>query len=220
MLKKIIIISLILAATIGGALNYKKTEKKIVKEQNQIQAQAENLLEVNFICQAPLQTQENWELHEESCEEAALLQAYLYEKNKSMTKSEANTEVLKMINWQIENKGKHEDLYSEKMINFAREYYQLEKDEFQTIKNATIDDIKKIIDQGHPVIVPVLAKELKNPYYPYPGYHMLVAIGYTKDHIITNDNGTRHGEKFSYKNEIFQKAMDASTKEIYYLKFK
>ena len=39
---------------------------------------------------------------------------------------------------------------------------------------------------------------------------MLLVKGYTEDKIITNDNGTRRGEDFSYTNEIFETAMKAS----------
>jgi len=218
MFKKIIIISAVIISLFS--FNYKSSEKQIEKEQAISKSQIEKILNVDFICQAPLETQENWKLHEESCEEAALLQAYLYETGQHMTKPEANNEILKMINWQIQKMGSHEDLFKEGMTQLATEYYKIKESEFQIIENATINDIKDLIDQGHVVIVPLMSKELSNPYYPYPGYHMLVAIGYTKDHIITNDNGTRKGKGFSYPNEKFQNAMNASTKEIYYLKFK
>ena len=57
------------------------------------------LLDVPFICQAPLQTEANWKFHEESCEEAAVLQAYLYETNSTMTKEEADKEILKTVSY-------------------------------------------------------------------------------------------------------------------------
>ena len=61
---------------------------------------------------------------------------------------------------------------------------------------------------------------LKNPYYPHPGYHMLVAIGYTEDMIVTNDNGTRKGADFSYENQVFQDAMNAAGGDIVIIKTK
>lgn len=166
-------------------------------------------LEVPFICQAPLQTEENWTLHEESCEEAATLQAYLYETGRTMTKPQANTEILNMIDWQKspKNFGAHHDLYANDMKKFITGYYNLEDEEVKIIYDAEIEDIKKQIAADHPVIVPITGDILNNPYYPYPGYHMLTVIGYTKDRIITNDNGTRRGADFSYDTKIFTAAM-------------
>jgi len=165
-------------------------------------------LEVDFICQAPLQTVENWVLHEESCEEAALLQAYLYETKTKMTKEEADKEILNMIKWQEKEIGEHKDLYAEEFSNFIQKYYNLTSDEIKITPHATIEDIKREISNSHPVIVPITGEILKNPHYPYPGYHMLIVTGYTEDRIITNDNGTMHGEGYSYSADIFKKAMD------------
>jgi len=164
-------------------------------------------LEVDFICQAPLQTEENWKLHEESCEEAALLMAYLYETDQHMTKEEANQEILKMIAWQKENFGGHFDLYADQMNDFAVRYLGINEQSVQIIYEASIEDLKEQVSLGHPVIVPITGEILENPYYPYPGYHMLIVTGYTEDRIITNDNGTRRGEDFSYDIEVFEAAM-------------
>lgn len=175
-------------------------------------------LKVPFICQAPLQTETNWKLHEESCEEAALLQAYLYETGQNMSKEEANVTILQMIDWQKDNFGSHHDLYAKEMKKFIMGYYKLKDSEIKIIENAKIEDIKKEIASGHPVIVPITGDILNNPYYPYPGYHMLTVIGYTKDRIITNDNGTRRGADFSYDTDIFEKAMKDAGAEILILK--
>ncbi|MBT4917511.1 hypothetical protein HON58_03670 [Candidatus Peregrinibacteria bacterium] len=163
-------------------------------------------LEVKFICQAPLQTEENWTHHEESCEEAALLQAITYEENNEITPEEADEIIKDMISWQNDNFGEHKDLYADDMKRFITEYYNLEDEEVIITPNATVNDIKKAVLDGHPVIVPITGEILKNPYYPYPGYHMLTVIGFTEDKIITNDNGTRKGKDFSYDISVFEKA--------------
>lgn len=192
-----------------------ETPKEAPKE---LQNQA--YLKVPFITQAPLQTEVNWTLHEESCEEAATLQAYLYEVGQTMTKDEANTEILNMIEWQKEdeNFGTHRDLYADDMQEFITGYYGLTKSEIKIIYDAEIEDIKKIIAGGHPVIVPITGDILNNPYYPYPGYHMLTVIGYTEDRIITNDNGTRRGADFSYDTKIFESAMKDAGGDILWFK--
>lgn len=182
----------------------------------------EAYLKVPFICQAPLQTEENWTLHEESCEEAAVLQAYLYETKQTFTKQEANNEILKMIEWQKkeENFGGHIDLHAKEMRTFITSYYNLEEDEVKIITNTSIDDIKKEIANGHPIIVPITGDILKNPYYPYPGYHMLTVIGYTTDRIITNDNGTRRGANFTYDIDTFKAAMNDAGGDVLILNLK
>ena len=183
-----------------------------------IASQAQAYLEVQFICQAPLQTVENWTHHEESCEEAALLQAYLYETGQTMTKEEANQEVLNMIELQNQIFGGHHDIYADKLKEFAISFYSLTDTQIEIMYDASIQDIKNYISQGHPVIVPITGEILKNPYYPHPGYHMLIVIGYTEDRIITNDNGTRHGADFSYDNSTFEAAMNDAGGDIMILK--
>ncbi len=177
-------------------------------------------LKVPFITQAPLETEANWKLHEESCEEAALLQAYLYETGQTITRPQANEKILDMIDWQKKNLGSHHDLYAEEIKKFIMGYYNLQDPEIKIIFDASIDDIKKQIASGHPVIVPIMGDILKNPYYPYPGYHMLTAVGYTEDRIITNDNGTKRGADFTYDIEIFKTAMDAADGDILILNLK
>lgn len=199
---------------------------KIIQEQKEKPKPAPSvkktseLLPVQFICQAPLQTEENWKYHEESCEEAAVLQAYLYETGQTMTKQQANDEILKMIDWQMKNFGEHKDLYADDVKKFISGYYNIPAVDIEVTYDTTLDNIKDFILQGYPVIVPIMGNILKNPYYPYPGYHMLTVIGFTEDKIITNDNGTRHGEKFSYDNEIFLEAMTAAGGDIVVIKTK
>lgn len=175
------------------------------------------LIEAEFICQAPLETTQNWTFHEESCEEAALLQTYNYEKNIKMTKEEANIEILNMISWQKNNFNGHHDIYADKIKEMAVNFYNLENQEIKIIYDANIEKIKQIIAEGHPVIAPVTSKYLKNPNYPHPGYHMLQVIGFDDNYIITNDNGTRKGSRYPYKIEDFEKALIDAGADILYL---
>ncbi len=175
-------------------------------------------LEVPFICQAPLETEANWVFHEESCEEAALLQAYLYETGQTMTKEEANEEILEMLEWQKTNWNGHYDIYAKDVSKLAQGFYGINESEITIIYDASIEDIKEQIAGGHPVIVPVTSDYLDNPYYPHPGYHMLTVIGYTEDKIITNDNGTKRGKDFSYDYDKFEQAMNDAGGDIIILK--
>jgi hypothetical protein len=177
-------------------------------------------LEVPFICQAPLQTTENWEFHEESCEEAAVLQSYLFLTDQVMSKQQAHEEILRMIDWQMEHFGGHHDIYADKVKEFIHGYYETPNEEIDVIYDATLEDIKEYISQGYPVVVPIMGDVLRNPHYPHPGYHMLVVTGYTENTIITNDNGTRKGEDFSYENQRFLDAMNTAGGDIVIIKAK
>lgn len=225
-MKKLLILTLLIVGVYVSTTQLKpkiETHIQITKAEKQNEKAKQmvdgaNILEVPFICQAPLQTEANWKYHEESCEEAAVLQTYLYETGKTMTKEEANEEILKMIEWQKVNFGGHKDIYAAEVKELINGYYQIPNEDIEIVLDATIADIKKEILQGHPVIVPITGDILNNPYYPYPGYHMLVVTGFTEEFIITNDNGTKRGEDFSYKTEIFEKAMNDAGGDIIVIK--
>lgn len=205
----------ILDRTVENVKNITKDEKPAIVSEEPAPILESAYLEVPFICQAPLQTPENWEYHEESCEEAALLQVHYYIQNKkTVDPYEAHEIILDMIDWQKNNFGEHRDLYANDMKIFIRDYYDYPEEEIEIIYNAEIKDIKKAVSGGYPVIVPIMGNILQNPYYPEPGYHMLTVIGYTPSHIITNDVGTRRGKDFSYENDIFMKAVKAAGGDI------
>lgn len=172
-------------------------------------------LEVPFVCQAPFQTEANWTYHEESCEEAALLQVHYYlEGISNPPQQQSHDTILDMIEWQKKNFGEHKDLYANDMKLFIRDYYGYPDEDIEIIYNTKILDIKKAVSKGYPIIVPIMGDILKNPYYPYPGYHMLTIIGYTPEKIITNDVGTRRGKDFSYSYDVFMNALEAAGGDI------
>ena len=198
--------------------------QNITVEEEKIQVQDAPLLEnaylkVPFVCQAPLQTEANWKFHEESCEEAALLQVRYYLENiNEPDKQKAHEEILSMIEWEKTNFGSHKDLYANDMKELIKGYYGYKDEDIEIIYDAEVTDIKRAVSQGYPVIVPIMGDILKNPYYPYPGYHMLVVIGYTPEKLITNDNGTRRGKDFSYDYDKFMKALNAAGGDILIIK--
>jgi len=200
--------------------NFKKLPEEIEKIKNPPVTILENAyLDVPFVCQAPFETKENWTHHEESCEEAALLQAHYYIQGIiNPTPEDSNNTILDMIDWQKKNFGEHKDIYANELKLLIAGYFNYPEDAIQIVYDADITDIKKAISQGYPVLVPIMGDILKNPYYPYPGYHMLTIIGYTPDKIITNDVGTRRGKDFSYNYDIFIKATDAAGGDIVFIK--
>lgn len=163
------------------------------------------ILAVPFICQNPFQDSQGWDVHKESCEEAALLQSYLYLKGETVSVTEADRIFRDMIEWQEEPErfGAHIDLYGDDMERFIEEYYGLPDDHVVHLQNVDRDMIRKTVALGYPLIVPIKGELLRNPFYPEPGYHMLTVMGYSDEMVITNDVGTKRGEKYPYEWERF-----------------
>lgn len=153
-------------------------------------------VKVPFTTQAP---GANWDaLHEEACEEASLIMYYHFLKNTDIASPEsAEKEIQDLVAWETNN-GYAVDVTVAELSEIASRYYHINSG--RVIKNVTINDIKKEIAGGRPVIVPAAGKMLDNPNFRNggPKYHMLVIKGYDKDGFITNDPGTRKGEYFRY----------------------
>jgi hypothetical protein len=165
---------------------------------------------VPFFCQAPYQNQASWDLHHASCEEAALLQAVYYDKKiDSINLKTIDRTLLDMIAWQKKHFGIHKDIHADSVKMLMTGYFGYTEDQIHIIRKATIDDIKREVASGYPVIAPTYGRTLNNPYYTPPGpeYHMVTVIGYTKDRIITNDVGTKRGKDFTYDIPLFMKSM-------------
>ncbi len=162
-------------------------------------------LKIPFIIQSPDQ---KWQgIYKEACEEASILMVYGFLENKEITVDFAMAQIANMINWADTNITKSEDITAEQTLELAKGFYKLSG---EVIKLNSIDDIKKIVSDGNPVIIPALGRELKNPNFKSPGplYHMLVVKGYTKSGmIITNDPGTRRGKDYLYDPVIFWNAI-------------
>ena len=150
----------------------------------------------------------NWdETHDEACEEAAVILVEWWRQGKSqISASTMDEEILKTVNWQIENWGTHKDLTIQETAAMAENFYGLKLTPQYGIN---IDDIKKAVSLDHPVIVPTAGRLLGNPYYRQPGpiYHMLVVIGFEGNIIIVQDIGTKRGDHYQYNEKIFFNAI-------------
>jgi len=147
------------------------------------------------------------ELHDEACEEAAIILVQWWNENKSTISAQTmDEEILNLVDWQEKNWGTHKDLTAEETAELAQGFYGLKLTPKHGID---IDDIKREISKNHPVIVPTAGRLLGNPYYRQPGpiYHMLVIIGYDGRTIITQDIGTKRGEHYSYNGKILFNAI-------------
>lgn len=174
-------------------------------EEEKIELKKEVNLRVPFVSQAPFALWDN--LHNNACEEAALILVHYFLKEEGLTKEIMEKEIQDLVAWQIKNLGEHKDLTLEEVGKMARDYYGWQKIRIQD--KITIEDIKKELTKGNPVIVPAAGRLLGNPYYRQPGpyYHMLVIRGYQGNKFITNDPGTRRGEGYSYHEDVLYQAI-------------
>lgn len=162
-------------------------------------------LDVPFTTQAPLGIWD--EQHNESCEEAAALIVHYFWQGKKFTKELANDELQKIVDFEIQKYGDYKDTDSQETAQFIKDLWGYKKVEVKYDVN--LDDIKKEVAQGRPVILPTAGRQLNNPNFRRPGpvYHMVVVRGWTKDKIITNDPGTKRGENYTYDPEVLYNAI-------------
>lgn len=162
-------------------------------------------LKIPFSQQAPFS---NWGMpFKEACEEASLIMAHRFLVGEPLDEKIMRDEILKLVEWEKKEFGYFEDTTAEEMAKTLRKYFKHRKIEVRT--EFTIDDIKREVAAGHPVILPVAGRLLGNPNFRQPGpiYHVIVVKGYTKTRIITNDPGTRKGADFLYAPEVIMNAI-------------
>ena len=152
-------------------------------------------LSVPFSPQAPLA---NWDpLHEESCEEMSLIMVHHFLAGTALTRDGAEQEIQDLVKWETEH-GYPMDVTVKGLGEIAEKYYRYRS---EVIENPTEEKLKRLLSDGHPVIVPAAGRDLNNPYFSGDGpwYHMLVLTGYGWWHFVTNDPGTRRGEGYEYR---------------------
>lgn len=181
-------------------------ETVITSEAGSQEKDRENL-EVPFTSQAP---EENWnEPWQNACEETAIVMVNAFYKEDELNLEEAKKKILEVYNAkkdQIQvSKDESVDTIVE-MINRLELSFHA-----QAVSNPTHADLIGEIDAGRPVILPVFAPELKNPYYGEegPDYHVIVLVGYDehKKVFIVNDPGTEKGQGLEFSYEVLMEAI-------------
>lgn len=163
------------------------------------------LLNVSFTSQAPFGV---WDpVHNDACEEAALVMAQHWVDGHLLDATIADKEILGAISWEGKNWGNQYELTAERMATLGQDFFDLKN--IKVVLDPTINDIKSELSRGNLVLVPVAGRLLKNPYYRQPGpiYHILVIKGYNDKQFITNDSGTRRGEGYPYSHQTLFNAI-------------
>ncbi len=165
-------------------------------------------LAVPFTSQAPFA---NWdEVHEETCEEASVYMVHLFyqgEPEGLVDPQTAEDEIQRIVAFEMSLFGFFKDTSADQTAIFAEQLYGYTKTEL--LHDPTVEDIKRHVYAGHPVIIPAAGRQLGNPYFTPPGpiYHMLVVRGWTQNGFIVNDPGTRRGEGYFYTFGAVMNAM-------------
>lgn len=116
---------------------------------------AELNLAAPFYSQAP---HGDWSFPwQEACEEASLLLAANVYGKHNWTLEEFNTEILEMVEWQKEKFGTYLDTTVAQTAQIANEYLKLET---VTHENPTYEDVRKILNKGHFILMFFSGKEL------------------------------------------------------------
>lgn len=174
----------------------------------------EYILDVPFVMQAPFA---NWEVHNESCEEAGILLPHYYYLGQVLTKDVADRELLAMVDYQKKNYGGEYDIYAEEMGRLASDFYGYNQ---YKVLDGSVENLKSELLAGNPVIVPTTAAYLKTEKSDYPemGYHVVVVVGYNQRGFVTHDPGTYSGEDFTYSYDILSRSMTDYDNKVLVLK--
>jgi hypothetical protein len=139
------------------------------------------------------------------CEEASLLMTWHYINDLPLSLQTAKNHVIEMSDWEERVYGEYKDSSSFDTVERFKAYFNY--DEVRLAYDIGIDDIKKELLLGNPVIVPVNGRVLDNPFYTPPGppHHMLVVVGFDDEteEFITNDPGTKNGYQLRYTYDNF-----------------
>ncbi len=165
-------------------------------------------LAVPFTPQAPYAVWD--EFHNDACEEASALMVARFWQNKPILGPDDVEKELQQIKiFEEKTFGFSQDTTASETAKILTDYHRLSG--VSVVYDFTLDDLKREVLSGYPVIVPAAGRELHNPFYKQPGpiYHMLVIKGVTADgKFITNDPGTKRGANFVYGQDTLYNAIN------------
>jgi len=162
-------------------------------------------LDVPFFAQAPDWI---WSLpRKEACEEASIALVAHYLNDIPLTKEKFKQDVSILVEIQKEIFWDYVDSDMEATAKMYQEYYNIWN--VKIVDNPTIQDIKRELAQGHPIVAPFAGKELWNSHFTNwgPRYHVLVIKWYDEKYFYTNDVWTSHWQNFPYEQQILMNSL-------------
>lgn len=146
-----------------------------------------------------------------ACEEASITMVMHWALNneKSLTPDYAKEKIQSLADFQKDNYGYFYDTSAADTVKIIKKYYNY--DGVSLSYDISTEDIKRELERGNILIVPINGQILKNPFYTQPGpvAHMIVILGYDEatGEFITHDPGTKRGENFRYSEDILQNSL-------------
>lgn len=164
------------------------------------------MLAVPFTSQSPRGIWiEPWQ---NACEETVTIMVdHFYKGDTSLSTHAAETSILWMYNTKTRRFGWSLDENASTIVQWINDYLPWEA---HVVETPTIAMMQAEIDAGRPIILPVYAPYLSNPFFSgFFAYHTIVLSGYDdeKKVFITQEPGTRRGANFTYSYETILKAM-------------
>jgi len=163
-------------------------------------------IDVPFTTQSPYAT---WTPQdEESCEEASILMVDAYYRGvQAITKDDAVKSLNAIVAYEMKAFGYFKDTSATTTAALVKGFYGYPD---VRIVPYNVDQMKRAVVNGYPVILPTAGKLLNNPNFHNggPPYHMVVVKGYMSDGtIVTNDPGTRNGKDYLYSQATLDAAV-------------
>ncbi|MBX4191727.1 MAG: C39 family peptidase [Candidatus Doudnabacteria bacterium] len=131
---------------------------------------------------------------QDGCEEASVLMSWLWINGKTMTKNEAEKEILAISDFEDLQYGNYHDTEAKDTVRFMKDYFGYDK--AVIVDDPSLDQMKDALRDGKIVLIPANGQRLGNPNFTN-----------RKNQFITNDPGTRLGEGYVYDYQTIYNAM-------------
>src|SRR5690606_32931822 len=153
----------------------------------------------------------------DACEETSILMVdRFYQEQTQIGLEEAKKAIVNILNIKEAEFGPS---YDENAFKITQMVDLIHSNWSATLQeDPTLEQILNELNQKRPVIAPIHAPELNNPYYTGegPDYHVIVLIGFdaTRKVFITHDPGTRNGAALEFSYEVMMEAIhDLNTQD-------
>ncbi len=161
---------------------------------------------VPFTSQAPFgDWSEPWQ---NACEETAIIMIDSFYGGTYLNPNLARDLILKTLSLKESIYGTSLDETAEQMVGVINAFYPWEA---YVVENPTLEQIKKELAFGRPLILPAYGNALANPFFRSEqlDYHVIVISGYddVTGEFITQDPGTKHGLDLRYTFDTIMNAM-------------